>query len=33
MTIIKELDDFLTSSKDAQEVKRALAAQMILTGI
>lgn len=32
MTIINELDDFIRNSKNAQEIKRALAVKMILTG-
>ena len=32
MTIINELDDLISNSKNAQEVKRALAVKMILTG-
>lgn len=32
MTIIDELDDFITHSENAKEVKRAVAVKMILTG-
>ena len=32
MTIIDELDDFIKNTQNAQEVKRALAVKMILTG-
>jgi transposase len=33
MNIIDELDNFVNQTKDAKEMKRALAVQMILQGI